>query len=294
MHLLEARGLRKNKGEFDLGEIAFSADAGYVVGVVGRNGAGKTTLTRLLLGSYRPDAGDVFLQGVSAQSDRKRVQERLAFVLNQSPFPASMTPRECGILYGSNYPGFDRGRYHSLLQQYEVPEKREIKKLSQGQQIRQQLAFALSYEASVYLFDEPDARLDVKFREEFHSVIRKLTEQGTKTVIYTSHLVDELEQVADYILWISEGRQKFFGTLECLREEYQLLEVDRDALAAFPDLPIAGARERTMHQEVLIKAGREELPEPLREYSRYASLKEIMYYTEKGEKKAYSGKGGME
>ncbi len=285
MHLLECRGLRKKKGEFALEEITCSVDAGYVLGVIGRNGAGKTTFSRLLLGSYRPDAGDIFLQGISAGTDRIGYQGKLAFVLSQSPFPAAMTPRECEKLYGCYYHDFDREKYYRLLQQFEVPEKRQIKNLSQGQQIRQQLAFALSYEAAVYVFDEPGARMDVKFREEFHRIIRKLTEDETKTVIYVSHLVDELEQIADYVLWLSEGRQKYFGTLDHLREEYQLLEVEQDVLAAFPDIPVAGMRERSMHQEVLVRAGREEIPEQLKEYSRYASLKEIMYYTEKGDER---------
>lgn len=283
MSLLECRGLKKKKGDFDLHEIDFSVDAGYVVGVIGRNGAGKTILARLLLGSYKPDEGDIFLKGISAGSDRKGYKGQLAFVLNESPFPVSMTPRECEMLYGCYYSDFDGKKYCELLNRFEVPEKREIKKLSQGQQIRQQLAFALSYEAALYVFDEPGARLDVKFREEFHRIIRKLTEDGTKTVIYVSHLVDELEQIADYILWISEGRQKFFGTLDCLREEFQLIEVEREELAAFPDLPVVGVREKPMHQEVLVKAGREMLPERLKRYSRYASIKEIMYYTEKGD-----------
>lgn len=283
MCLLECRNLKKKKGDFVLQGIDFSVEGGSVVGVIGRNGAGKTTLARLLLGSYRQNEGDISLCGISAGLERKEYKEHLAYVLQETPFPLYMTPRECGLLYGCYYRGFDAGRYRERLSAFGVPEKKQIRKLSAGQQIRHQLAFALSYEAEVYVFDEPGANLDVKFREEFYRIIRKLTETETKTVVYVSHLVDELERLADYILWISEGRQKYFGTLDNLRERYQLIEAGRQELEQFPELPAVGARENQMHQEVLVEAERERIPERLREYSRYASLKEIMYYSEKGD-----------
>lgn len=283
MSLLECRDLTKKKGDFALKGIDFSVDAGYVVGVIGRNGAGKTTLARLLLGGYEPDKGDIFLRGIPASADRRGYKEHLAYVLNETPFPVSMTPRECEMLYSGYYCGFDRKKYRELLKSYEVPEKKVLRKLSKGQQIRHQLAFALSYDADVYIFDEPAANLDVKFRDEFYTIIRKITEDGLKTVIYVSHLVDELEQLADYILWMSEGGQKYFGTLDGFKEGYQLVEVAEDELGTFPNLAVVGIKESPMHQEVLVKATRKDLPEELKRYSRYASLKEIMYYAEKGD-----------
>ena len=301
MCLLSCKNLKKQKGDFVLSGITFSVKPGYVVGVIGRNGAGKTTLLRLLLGSYVPEEGEILLNGVSPAGEVREYKRQLAYVLNETPFPQELTPRECQMLYGSWYNGFDEGTYSALLREYGVPEKLAVKKMSKGQQIRHQLAFALSYEASLYILDEPGANLDVEFREEFFRCVRDITKDGDKSVIYVTHLVDELEQLADEILWIStcaldagtaskeerkksvrNSGQKFFGTMDELKEGYQLISLSREEMEQYPEIEIVGGRQRQAHQEVLARAARESLPEKLLPYSRYATLKEIMYYTEKG------------
>lgn len=283
IRLFECKDVKKQIGDFILSGINFSVKPGYVTGVIGRNGAGKTTLSRLIMGSSISDYGEIFLNGASAKRDIKPYKKQLAYVLNETPFPVLMTSHECGMVYGSYYDGFDYGRYLDLLKKYGVPLRQKIKTLSKGQQIRQQLAFALSYDASLYIFDEPAANLDVEFRDEFYGIIREITSCGNKSVIYVSHLVDELEQVADYILWISKGRQKYFGTLDSLRESYQLAQMSRDDIAHVTGAEIVGSREREMHKEILIKADRKDLPDSVVRYCRFATLKEIMYYEEKGD-----------
>lgn len=280
--LFECRNVKKQKGDFILDGIDFSLESGYVSGVIGRNGAGKTTLSRLIMGSYSRDCGEIFLNGISID-DEKLYKKQIAYVLNETPFPVSMTPKECGMLYGPYY-DFDYENYYKLINDFCIPFKKKIKTFSKGQKIRHQLAFSLSYNASLYIFDEPAASLDIEFRDEFYKIIRRITEKGNKSVIYVSHLVDELERIADYILWISKGTQKYYGTVDNLKEYYRLIEVSGEEACHIPDLEIVGSRNRKMHQEILVKSNKMDLPENIRQYSRFATLKEIMYYEEKGDK----------
>ena len=294
-HLLECSHVSKQKGSFILSDINFTLEPGYILGVIGRNGSGKSTLLRILLGSCRLDsreAGDVRLNGVSVKEDMVEYKRQIAYVLNETPFSPWMNTRDCGRIYGNYYPDFSRARYERFLKEFEISEKACVKNLSKGQQMKQQLAFALSYGAKLYILDEPAGNLDMEFRETFYSYIRKLTEDGTRGVIYVSHLVDELEQFADYILWLSaeekdsvkKGTQRYFGSMEELREDFQLVEADRKEASEIKSEAIAGIRKRENHQEMLVQIPREELSEQLRKVSRYGTLKEIMYYVEKGEK----------
>lgn len=292
--LLKCSNLKKQKGNFLLSGINFELPAGYILGVIGRNGFGKTTLTRLLLGSYlleRDDAGDIFLDRLSIRNDIVSYKKKLAYVLNETPFPLAINALECAAVYGHYYDDFNPEKYRLLLKEFGVPEKVPIKNLSKGQQIRQQLAFALSYDAKLYVCDEPTGNLDVSFRDTFCRYIRGLTEDGTRSVIYVSHLVDELEQFADYILWIGaeqtgdsrkRGTQRYFGTSDRLKEKFQLIEAAQEEVTGIPSAAVEGVRERENHQEMLVQIEREQLPDELKKVSRYASLKEVMYYIEKG------------
>ena len=285
---------------FQLKDITFALEEGCVLGVIGRNGSGKTTLLRTLMG-MQSTQGDAKILGYSLQKDEKEYKKRIAYVLNESPFRMNVNALTNGRLFGRYYDRFDQERYEELLQQYgiiEHPEKlrsvchgkkniQALNRLSQGQQIRQQLAFALSYDASVYFMDEPTGNLDVEFRDAFYEEIRKLVSDERKSVIYASHLVEEMENFADYILWLREqngiSQIYFYGTVDELRNRYRIIEAEDEVLRGIPSERILGGRKETNHNEWLIDVEQYELPASIRECVRYPELKEIMYYVEKGE-----------
>lgn len=285
---------------FQLKDITFALEAGCVLGVIGRNGSGKTTLLRTLMGMQNVQ-GDAEIAGYSLQENPKEYKKRTAYVLNESPFRMNVNAVTNGRLFGRYYDHFDQGRYQELLQQYGILENpgqlqsvRQGKKniqplhqLSQGQKIRQQLAFALSYDASVYFMDEPTGNLDVEFRDTFYEEIRKLVADEERSVIYASHLIEEMENFADYILWLREQNHVsqiyFYGTVDELRDRYRMIEAEEEILAEIPMERILGGRTSSNHNEWLIDVDQYELPKTIKEYARYPELSEIMYYVEKGE-----------
>ena len=285
---------------FMLADITFALDAGCILGVIGKNGSGKTTLLRTLMG-IQSTQGDAKILGYSLRKDEKEYKKRMAYVLNESPFRMNVNAVTNGRLFGRYYDSFNLERYKELLERYgiiEHPEKlrsvchgkkniQAMNRLSQGQQIRQQLAFALSYDARVYFMDEPTGNLDVEFRDTFYEEIRKLVSDERKSVIYASHLVEEMENLADYILWLREqngvSRIYFYGTVDELRDRYRIIEAGDEVLREIPSERILGGRKETNHNEWLIDVEQYELPASIRECVRYPELKEIMYYVEKGE-----------
>lgn len=298
--IFSCRHITQEFEHFKLAAITFALEAGCILGVIGRNGSGKTTLLRTLMG-MQSTQGDAKILGYSLQKDEKEYKKRIAYVLNESPFRMNVNALTNGRLFGRYYDSFDLERYKELLERYEIlehPEKLQsvrqgkkniqaLNRLSQGQQIQQQLAFALSYDASVYFMDEPTGNLDVEFRDTFYEEIRKLVSDERKSVIYASHLIEEMEYFADYILWLREqngiSQIYFYGTVDELRDRYRIIEAEDEVLREIPSERILGGRKETNHNEWLIDVEQYELPASIRECVRYPELKEIMYYVEKGE-----------
>jgi ABC-2 type transport system ATP-binding protein len=284
-NIISCMGLGKCIGNFKLEDISFQLEPGYILGVIGRNGSGKTTLLRSLMGSYKLDKGDVVMAGRSISGDTKEYKEQMAYVLNESPFETTITAKEVGRLYGRYYKTFDIDRYIELLSEFDIPLNLAIGAMSKGQQIKLQLAFALSYDAKVYFLDEPTGNLDVEFRDTFYRYIREMVSDGTRSVIYATHLVEEMEEFADYILWLEQeeqvGRVKYMGSMEDLRSGYRMVEADDTIINLIPEGLIVGDRKRETHKEVLIRVDNGECPKEIQPIWRYPDLKEIMYYVEK-------------
>ena len=198
-------------------------------------------------------------------------------------------------MYGYFYRGFDQNKYKELLKKYEIPNGQTIAVFSEGQKMRMQFAFAQSYEAKLYIMDEPVGNLDVEFRDSVYDMIRELTAGEEKAVILSSHLVTELERIADKLLWIRKkgdaSRVSYLGSMDDLKEQYRLLStgLDKEGLkkAGISEEMIAGYRLRSSHNEYLLWDSKGKIEKSLSaelvKDIRYADLNEIMYYVEKEE-----------
>ena len=298
----ECSNLTKVLDGYTLKDISFGLEPGTVLGLIGVNGSGKTTLIRCLLGSYHPDqakgdGGEISLDGSHYINDMKAYRKKLGYVLQTQPYSEFMHALQVGEMYGHFYDGFDLKKYKDLVKKYEIPEKKLISEFSSGQQIRLQFAFMQSYEAKLYIMDEPVGNLDVGFRDSVYELIRELTSKEEKAVILSSHLVTELERISYTLLWLKKenntGSVRFLGSCDELKEQYRLLSTDLsyDKLrtAGISSEMIAGFRIRESHKEYLIRCSENDMnivPAKMIGDARYADLSEIMYYTEKGEENA--------
>ncbi|MBP5462873.1 MAG: ABC transporter ATP-binding protein [Lachnospiraceae bacterium] len=298
--LLECRGITKHLQNYTIRDLSFCVNRGEILGLVGVNGCGKTTLMRVLIGSYRldgslGDAGEIVLDGMHFVRDRKEYRKRIAYVMTDNPFGDMYTAEQIGTLYGPYYEGFDTEKYKAKLEQFGVSYKTPIRKMSTGNGIRLQLAFAEGYDAELYIMDEPCGNLDPEFRNEFYDELRMLVSDERRAVILSSHLVTELENIADRLVWMrrkeKEGTVRMEGTVDEIRERFRMVLGDAGEISRIPADMVVGQRIRENHCEALVRrpegVTRSEgwLPEELWETSRCADLQEIMYYVEKGDVK---------
>ena len=192
---------------------------GEIYGFLGRNGAGKTTTLRLLMGLIAPDAGRIELFGEEVRSVPVRLKRRIGFVPQEPHFYPWMTARQLGRFVGGFYPHWDDAGFERLLRRLDIPTDRKASAMSGGTRTKLALALAFAPRPELLLLDEPTTGLDPVARREFNDQLIELQrEQGT-TVMFSSHLVGEVEQVAGRVGIIQAGATRFEGTIASLRAQ---------------------------------------------------------------------------
>lgn len=304
---LIVRNVSKTFDKFKLDNISFEVPGGSIVGVIGKNGCGKSILLSVLMGMKESDSTDtgIVIGGACLQKDEKEYKKKIAYVFSELPFMEKISAVSIGKYYGRYYDGFNQKKYEALLKQYGLIDfpgvplrisksKKDIMNasdFSQGQKILLQLAFAQSYDAQVYFFDEPTGNLDVEFRDKFYETIRELAADENKCIIYATHLVEELEHFADYFLWLQKkdnSTSKFYyGSLDELRDSYRLVSGEKALLERIPKELVVGGRLSESSNELLMRYDEAKITakinHEIRQHMRYAELKEIMYYVQKKE-----------
>ncbi len=211
---------------------------GEIYGFLGRNGAGKTTTLKLLCGLLKPDAGRIELLGKSHKKMGARERAHLGYVSQEQSFYPWMTATQLGRFVQGFYPSFREETFAALLRQLEIPVDRKAAQLSGGTRTKLGIALALAHKPEVLLLDEPTAGLDPVMRVEVHELLASHARQEQQTILLSSHLVSELEPLADRVGILHGGRLQWQGT------QAELGASVRKVLSA-PELPPAlptGAR----------------------------------------------------
>lgn len=277
MKIIECRNLNKRVGNFQFKDISFDLEEGYIMGVIGVNGAGKSTLLKALMGSISvPEQTEIWIDGYSLRENPKEAKQKLAFVLTDCPFAMELTVQENVQLFAPLYDTWDEKKFEQWINRFGLDGKKKIGKLSKGQQMKFQLAFALSYDARIYFMDEPSANLDVEFREEFYQIMREIVTDADKSILYVTQLVEELDGLADYILWMDQGRNLLCMDMESLQDRFQIVTDTESGIEYLPKKLLIGKKCRESHNEALIDTWQGKLLFP--QSQRRAKVEEIMYY----------------
>ena len=207
--------------------------AGSIVGLIGENGAGKTTLLKLLTGVNRPDAGTVEL--LSATPDDAAVRAKIGVVFEDAYFYESLTPAQVGAsLRGIFGPAWDAGYFAALLEQFHLPPKKSIKELSRGMRMKLNLASALAHRPGLLVLDEATSGLDPAARSEILDILLDFIQDERHSVLLSSHITTDLEQIADTIAYLHHGQLLFAKNKDDLMEEYGILRCSQQDLDRLP------------------------------------------------------------
>ena len=203
--LLEISHLDKQIGTLHLQDISFTLEPGYIFGLIGRNGSGKTSLIRTLLNLYHKDSGTIVVNDYPMDSMEHEAKDQIGFVLDEFIFEEKLSISANGRYFGSTYSKYDHRLFLQFCERFNLNPKQKTGRLSKGQKTRFQLAFALSHQAKLFIMDEPAAGLDPLFRRELTGYMQELVEDGTRSVLFSTHLTADLDQIGDYIALIDKA-----------------------------------------------------------------------------------------
>ena len=190
---LMVRGLCRQQGKFELRDISFTLPRGYIMGLVGRMGSGKTTLLKSILNPSLIKSGSVEYEG------------QAGFIMEDAPFFAEATLKENMDVFKNLYKNYDEKEFYERLKRVGLEDHKVYGLLSKGEKVRFQFAFAMGHHPRLLLLDEPTSGLDVTFRREFLYMLQEAVEKQMISVIFSTHLTDELKRIADFIGIMDNG-----------------------------------------------------------------------------------------
>ncbi len=220
-----------------LEDISLELPAGVVLGLVGANGAGKTTLIKHVLGLLRPQRGTVRVFGLDPVGQPVAVLGRLGYLSEDRDLPPWMTVAQLIGYSRAFYPSWDREYAESLRQQFQLPSKAVIRTLSKGELAKAGLLVALAHRPELLVLDEPSSGLDpIVRRELLEAVVRSVAQEG-RTVLFSSHLLDEIARVSDQVAMLVQGRLVLHGSLDQILEAHRRLVIRLPKESALQVLP---------------------------------------------------------
>jgi len=225
---------RRFKKKVALDGVDFEVKAGTVHGLVGENGAGKTTLIKHLLGTYRAQSGTVRVFGKDPSQEQVAVLAQLGYLSEDRDLPGWMRVRELMRYTQAFYPDWDESYGDSLCERFRLDREARIKQMSRGEKAKVGLVCALAYRPTLLLLDEPSSGLDVTTRRDIlWAIVRTVADEG-RTVIFSSHLLDEVDRAADSITLLHQGKTVLEGPLLEMKEQHPVLDVSYSDSGARP------------------------------------------------------------
>jgi ABC-2 type transport system ATP-binding protein len=230
--LIEARGLSKRYGKFvALDRADFVVQPGRIVGLIGPNGAGKTTALRAVLG-LTTYAGELSVLGREPFAERALLMEEVSFIADVAVLPAWLRVQQAIEFVAGVHPRFRRERAEALLAKTDIGTRRRIGELSKGMKTMVHLALTMAIDARLLVLDEPTLGLDIIARRGFYDALVNDYMDETRTIVITTHQVEEVENLLTDVLFIDKGRIALACSVEDIGARYAAVEVADDRIAA--------------------------------------------------------------
>ena len=220
--VIDIKNICRSFGEKDvLHDVSLAIPEGGVFGLIGSNGAGKTTLIKHILGSHYAQSGSVSVFGFDPVREPVQVLSKVGYMSEDRDVPSWMRVQEIIDFTKSFYTKWDSSYAADLIQLFELNPKQRIRTLSRGQTARVCLLLALAHRPQLLILDEPSSGLDPIIRRDILSAIVRTTAEDGRTVFFSSHLLDEVERLADRVAILHQGRILFHDSLDTLLASFR-------------------------------------------------------------------------
>jgi ABC-2 type transport system ATP-binding protein len=253
--VVTARGLRKAyKHKLALDNTAFEIPAGRIVGLIGPNGAGKTTALKAMLGLI-PFEGELRVLGRDPRTERDELMRDICFIADVAVLPRWIRVKDAIEFVAGVHPRFDRARCERFLAGTQLKPKMKVREMSKGMIVQLHLALVMAIDAKILVLDEPTLGLDILYRKQFYQRLLEDYFDEEKTIIITTHQVEEVEHILTDVMFIRDGKIVLDTDMESLGSRYTEVLVNADRIEAARDLKPVDERALPFGKTVMLFDG---------------------------------------
>ncbi len=206
MAILTVNNLCKKYEKFQLQNVSFTLDHGYIMGFIGKNGAGKTTTLKSMLNLVRADGGIVTMLGKEFKANELALKQKVGFMLGGTVFYPKHKLRAVTGVVRRFYHEWDDAVYERYLRRFDLDPDKKVEELSAGMRVKYALTLALSYNPALLLLDEPTSGLDPVSRDDLLELFQEIIEDGERSILFSTQITSDLEKCADYVTYIKDGK----------------------------------------------------------------------------------------
>lgn len=259
MNAIEIRNLCKSYGGFAIDNLNLTLPSGCVMGLIGENGAGKSTTIKLILDMVKKDSGTVTILGKDNQDDFTITKEDIGVVLDEVGFSDWFKARDINKIMKCAYKNWDEALFYDYLKRLGVPTDKKFKEFSRGMKMKLGISVALAHRPKLLILDEATNGLDPVVRDEVMDIFNDFTRDEEHSILFSSHIVSDLEKICDYVAFIHKGRLLLCEEKDALKEKYAIVHCTSEELHSVNQSAIIGKKETKYGAEAI--ALKSEIPE---------------------------------
>ena len=259
MELLEVRNLSKEYKTFLLDNISFTLARGYIMGYVGQNGAGKSTTLNLITNICKSSSGEIYVDGITCEEDESRYKESIGYIGDEFYFPDNFRIRDIRSVLRDFYKTFRTEKFDELTKRWKLDGKMAVKDFSRGMKVKLMFASVLARDTKLLVLDEATNGLDPVVRVEVLKLLQEYIADGERSVIFSTHILSDLGQIADYIYFIHEGKTVLYDAKDELLESHLLVKGERRALYSELQRALIGIMDNAYGFEAVLPSDRADL-----------------------------------
>ena len=246
---IEVKNLNKRFDEFQLKDVSIKVPKGKIVGLIGENGAGKTTMIKCITGAMFKNSGTVKLFG---KEYKDILKDDIGVVYDNAFIIETYNIKDLNMIMKNIYSKWDEKLFFNYVKEYNLPLKKEIRKLSTGMKKKLEIITALSHHPKILILDEPTSGLDPVIRSEVLDIFQNFVDNNDNSILLSTHITSDLEHIADNVIFISKGEIIFDRPLKEIKNDYIVLDVDKEEFKNINKKDIIRYKENRLDYQVLI------------------------------------------
>ena len=246
-----ATELKKDYGEFNL-NVSVKVPKGNIVGLIGENGAGKSTFLKLILGLIESNGGSFEILNEKKINENRMILENIGVVIDDNVIPENLNIIQVNRIMNDIYEQWDEEKFYRLTEELKLNKDKKIKEYSKGMKMKLSLMVALSHKPELLILDEPTTGLDPVVREQILDMFLDFVQDSSHSILFSSHIMDDLEKIADYIVFLKNGRVLLSEKKDNIIYEWGVLRCEEEKLKNIEEKYIIAYRASSYGYDVLV------------------------------------------